>query len=92
MDPVIVFRTWSDSEAELVRGLLESYGIPCRISSGIPRALVPLSVDRLGDLRLFVPPEAAEEAERIIEEHRRSREGPFGLPPLPPDDGEPGAA
>jgi hypothetical protein len=86
MDPVMIGRTWSDSEAELLRGLLESYGIPCQIISDIPHAVIPLSVDGLGEIRLFVPREAAEEAERIIEDHRRAGEGPIGVPSPPPED------
>ena len=66
----VIFQTWNDSEAELVRGLLESYGIPCQLSSQITHAVVPLTVDGLGEIRLSVPSEAAEEARLILEKHR----------------------
>ena len=72
MEPEVIFRTWSDAEAELLRGLLESYGIPCRITSDITHSVYPLTVDGLGEIRLSVPSEAAEEARRILNEHQAS--------------------
>ena len=75
----IIFRTWDDTEAELIRGLLESYGIPCSVISDITHAVVPLTVDGLGEIRLSVPEEAAEEAEGILSEHQKT--GPVLVPP-----------
>jgi len=72
----VILRTWDDTEAELVRGLLESYGIPCSVISDITHSVVPLTVDGLGEIRLSVPEEAAEEAERILRAHRA--DGPEG--------------
>ncbi|HEU5179683.1 MAG TPA: DUF2007 domain-containing protein [Candidatus Polarisedimenticolia bacterium] len=68
----VIFRSWSDSEAELVRGLLESYGIPCQVISHITHSVVPLTVDGLGEIRLSVPDEAADEAREILEAHQLS--------------------
>ena len=70
MPSCVIFQTWNDTEAELVRGILESYGIPCHLSSEIPHSVVPLTVNGLGEIRLAVPSEAAEEARRILEDHR----------------------
>ncbi len=53
-----------------MRGLLESYGIPCQVSSHITHSVVPLTVDGLGEIRLSVPDEAADEAREILEAHR----------------------
>jgi putative signal transducing protein len=69
LDCCVIFQTWNDSEAELVRGIMESYGIPCRIRSDIPHQVVPLTVDGLGEIRLEIPSEAAEEARRILQDH-----------------------
>ena len=69
MDSCVICQTWNDSEAELVRGILESYGIPCRIRSDIPHQVYPFTVDGLGEIRLEIPAEAAEEARRILQEH-----------------------
>ena len=76
MESKVIFRTWDDTEAELIRGLLESYGIPCSVISDITHSVVPLTVDGLGEIRLSVPSEAAEEAETILQEHRA--DGPEG--------------
>ena len=76
MQSRVILRTWDDTEAELIRGLLESYGIPCSVISDITHSVVPLTVNGLGEIRLSVPEEAAEEAERILREHRA--DGPEG--------------
>ena len=88
----MIFHSWDDNEAEfsgtgfsgtaqeLVRGLLESYGIPCQVSSQITHTLYPLTVEGLGEIRLSVPTEAVEEARQILEEHRTTGTlGGFGF-------------
>src|SRR5437773_770731 len=40
------------------------------VSSDVPHSIFPLSVDGLGEVRLSVHPDDAEEARRIIESHR----------------------
>ncbi|HTL02026.1 MAG TPA: DUF2007 domain-containing protein, partial [Vicinamibacterales bacterium] len=62
----VVFRGASEIEARVVRGLLETHGIPSLLSSDVPRSIFPLAVDGLGDVRVAVRPEDAEEAQRII--------------------------
>ncbi len=66
----IIFRTQSDIEASIVRGLLESHGIHSLTSSDVPHSVFPLSVDGLGEVRIAVRPADADEASRIIEVHR----------------------
>ena len=84
-DLVVVFRTPSQIEADVVRGLLESHGIPAMISADISRTPFPLSV---GEMRVAVNAENAAQAERLIESHRDEggvgRLMPFGseLQPL----------
>lgn len=69
--PVVVFRTHSDAEAAVVKGLLESQGLRAFLASDIPHAILPLSVNGLGEVRISVPGEEAEEAERVIAGFRR---------------------
>jgi ribonuclease-3 len=69
-DLVVVFRTQSASEASIVRGLLETHGMPAVVSSHLPQSIFPLTIDGLGEVRLSVHPDDAEEALRIIESHR----------------------
>ena len=75
----VIFRTPSQIEADVVRGLLESHGIPAMISADISRTPFPMSVN---ELRVAVNEENAREAQRLIESHRDDslpvRTGKFG--------------
>lgn len=69
-DLVVIFRTHSDIEAQIVRGLLEAHGIMSVLASDVPHSVFPLSVDPLGEVRLSVREGDADEAQRIIDAHR----------------------
>ena len=69
-EPVVIFRTQSDVEASIVRGLLESHGVMSILSSPVTHAVFPLSVNELGEVRIAVHPDDADEARGIIEAHR----------------------
>ncbi len=69
----IVFRTHSDIEASIVRGLLEAHGIETAASSDLTHAVFPLSIDGLGEVRISVPSDDAETAQRIIREQGTPR-------------------
>jgi ribonuclease-3 len=70
MAPQVVFTTTSDIEASVVTALLDSHGIHSFRISGNPQAIWPMAVNALGDIRIAVADEIAEEAERIIASHR----------------------
>lgn len=70
MEPVVVFTTTSDIEASVVMALLDSQGIASFRISGNPQAIWPMAVNALGDIRIAVAAEAADDARRIIESHR----------------------
>jgi ribonuclease III len=78
-DLIVVFRTTSSIEAEVVRGLLEAHGIAALVQSDMPRMPFPMS---LHELRLSVNAQSADRARRLIESHREERSGariiPFG--------------
>jgi ribonuclease-3 len=69
-DLVVIFTTPSDIEARVIQSLLEAHGLMAITSSGISRAVFPLSVDRAGDVRIAVHASEVDEARRIIESHR----------------------
>jgi ribonuclease-3 len=69
-DLAVIFRTHSDIEAQIVRGLLETHGIMSVVSSDVLHAVFPLSVDGLTEVRIAVHASEADEAQRIIEAHR----------------------
>jgi ribonuclease-3 len=69
-DLVVIFRTASDIEAQIVRGLLETHGIMSVVSAGVLHSIFPLSVDGLSEVRIAVHAQDAAEAQRVIESHR----------------------
>ena len=81
----VIFRTPSQIEADVVRGLLETHGIQTIVSSDMSRTPFPLAVN---ELRIAVHEEEADRAVRIIASHREEtgpgRVVPFGseLEPL----------
>ena len=80
---VEVFDTREESEALVVRGLLESAGIPALVSAVDATQLVYPGV---GGVQVRVAPDQAEEARRVIEASRAVAEG---LPPLSDDSETP---
>ena len=69
-DLVVIFRTQSEVEASVVRGLLEAHGVPTVTASDVPQSIFPLAINALGEVRIWVHPDDADEALRIIESHR----------------------
>jgi len=83
-DLVVIFRTPSQIEADVVRGLLETHGVATMISSDMSRTPFPLAVN---ELRVSVHAQDADHAKRIIESHREEsgpgRVVPFGSELVP---------
>jgi hypothetical protein len=69
--PIVVARAWADSEASVIKSLLESYNIPCHYSSELPHRFYPVSTEGIGQIRILVPASLAQEASDILEEHCR---------------------
>jgi ribonuclease-3 len=80
-DLVTVFRTQSDVEATIVRSLLEASGVLAMVSSPVTHAVFPLTVSELGEVRISVRRDDADEARRIIEGHRIELPSGRVLPP-----------
>jgi ribonuclease-3 len=74
-DLVTVFQTRSDVEASVVRALLEAHGVPSVIASHLPQSLFPMAMSTRGEIRIAVHADDADEARRIIEEHRTELTG-----------------
>jgi hypothetical protein len=72
-EPVVIARAWTDSEASVIKSLLESYSIPCHYSSELPNRLYPVAAESLGPIRIFVPASLAQDAQGILDEHRRNQ-------------------
>lgn len=75
MELIVIFRTQSDIEASIVRGLLETHGIRALLSSDVPHSVWPLTIDGLGEVRLSVRADEADEAQRLIHGYRDDLRG-----------------
>ena len=62
-----IYTTYDESEAAIIVGLLEDMGVPCRVESARISA-IPVSVGKLGEIKVLVPLEDATKALRILEE------------------------
>jgi hypothetical protein len=61
-------RTWDFAEADVVKSFLESQGIPCLIKGEAIGQLYRIMTDGLGELRILVPGELLETAQKLLEE------------------------
>ena len=63
----IVYRSRGELDAQVVKGLLDSFGIPSVMQSQAPGSVYAFTADGMGEFRIMVVKELAEEARRIIE-------------------------
>jgi len=74
----LLLSTWDDGEAEMIKQLLASYGIPTQVVSDVPHSVWPITVDGLGEVRVLVPAHRLEEARELLAEHRRQADAAEG--------------
>ena len=63
---VDVYRASGELEAHVIKGLLESNGIPCILKSDAARSVHAFTIDGMGEVAVAVLESRAEEAMRII--------------------------
>jgi len=63
---VEVYRARGEVEAQIVKSKLESYGIPSIIYSNAAPSVYAFTVDGMGEYKLMVWEELAEEAKQLI--------------------------
>ncbi|MDP2916599.1 MAG: DUF2007 domain-containing protein, partial [Dehalococcoidia bacterium] len=56
-----------EMEAQVIKGLLESSGIPCLLKSLAAPSVHVFTVDGLGEVKILVKESMAEEARRLIQ-------------------------
>jgi hypothetical protein len=66
--------------AIVVQGALESAGIPVMLNYESASAAIPLTVGKIGQVKVMVPSEWAEEAKELLEAEPRKGEV-FSVPP-----------
>ncbi|MBI5116863.1 DUF2007 domain-containing protein [Candidatus Poribacteria bacterium] len=67
---VEVYEASGDREALVIKGLLESEGIMCSLSSDVPHSVIPVNIDGLGTVRITVSQRDADRAKEIISVYR----------------------
>ncbi len=88
METVVVYTTYDDMEAELLRGLLEDNSIECQVVSEITHSVFPFVHDhRLAKIRIIVNEQEVQRAEEIIKGFLDSPEPSFEEDEPLEDDG-----
>ena len=65
-EPVVVARVWAESEASVIKSMLEAYGIPSHYTSELPSRIYPLSAKGVARIRIFVPAALADDALELL--------------------------
>ena len=64
--PLVTVRTAKYMEAQIIKGRLESEGIPVLLSYESAGLVYGLTIDGLGEVKIMVPQHLAEEAREIL--------------------------
>ena len=65
-EPLVTVRTAKYMEAQIIKGRLESEGIPALLSYESAGLVYGITVDGLGEVKVMVPKRLAEEAKEIL--------------------------
>ena len=65
---VEVYQSASELEAQAIKGLLESYGIPCLLKSNAAPSVHMFAVDGMGEVRVMVWDSMLERARELIKD------------------------
>ena len=63
---VEVYRSPNEMEAQVIKSLLDSFGIPCLLKSNAAASVHMFAVDGMGEVRVMVLDSMAEKAREII--------------------------
>ncbi len=66
MSLVEVYRASGEAEAQLIKGMLESSGIPCLLRSNAALSVHPFIIDGMGEVRVMVDKSMVEEAKKLL--------------------------
>jgi len=69
MNWITVHKTNGITDAEILKNMLESFGIPARVSYESAGKIYGLTMDGMGVAALLVPENRAREAQDILAEH-----------------------
>jgi len=63
---VEVYKAVGEAEAQIIRGILESNGIPCLLKSQAAPSVHVFTIDGMGEVKVMVGKSMAEEAKELI--------------------------
>ena len=63
---VEVYKAGNEMEAQVIKGLLESYGIPCLLKSNAAPSVHMFTINGMGEVRVMVWDSDAEKARELI--------------------------
>ena len=63
---VEVYKATNEMEAQVIKGLLESYGIPCLFKSNSAQSVHMFTLDGMGEVRVMVWDSMADRAKKLI--------------------------
>ena len=63
---VKVYQAAGEMEAQVIKGLLESNGIPCLLESAAAPSVHVFTIDGMGEIRIMVRQSMAEKAKKLI--------------------------
>ncbi len=63
---VKVYQAAGEMDAQVVKGLLESNGIPCLLESAAARSVHVFTIDGMGEIGIMVHQSKAEKAKKLI--------------------------
>jgi len=72
---VEVYIARGEAEANIIKGLLETYGIPSLLKSQAAPSVHAFAVDDMGQVSVMVRPADADDARHLIN-HREAHQGP----------------
>ena len=61
-----VYTAKGELEAQVIKSMLESYGIPCLFQSHAASSVHTFAIDGMGEVRILVSENKADEAKRLI--------------------------
>ena len=66
---VLVHKIWDETQAQMIKALLEDFEIPSNLVMQAPASLYPMAVDGMAEVQIMVRPRDLERARRIISDY-----------------------
>jgi hypothetical protein len=66
LDLVEVHKAWGSAEAEVIKSMLESYGISCLMRGKVLQSVLPFTADGMGEIKILVSKKDMTRAKNLI--------------------------